>query len=109
MCFVFESDIDDMLLAITQYVKANHITNPSLSDNLKDYLAELKDLKLINYCGCDGLYQLKLIDNYVIVYIEIVGNIIKFVINDEPYHEKSSHSEALDNYDDIEENDYLDF
>ena len=101
MCMVFKEELDVILLAINQYVKANNIHNPTLSNHLKDYLAELKDLSLISHCGCDGLFELKIVDSVVLVYIEIGGKIIKFVINNSPYHELSCHSEASDKYDDF--------
>ena len=78
---ILKKDLDVILLAISQYIYANHIMNPNISNHLKDYLIEVYDCDLITRNPINKHYKLEIIDNEVIVYLKLDGDIIKFVIN----------------------------
>lgn len=93
MCLVMKEDLDKMLVVINDYIGS--YKGECLSDDLKDYLSDLKESGKISYCGCDGLFKVKVVDNNTYVYIEITGRIYVFFINDnECFYKQGSYMEA---------------
>lgn len=96
MCFVPESEIQEILNVITNYIKINS------TDGLKDHLADMKSQNKINYCGCDGFFETRLEGDDTIVYLEIYNRVYKFVVCENPYFTMSTHSEVIgDEYDEF--------
>lgn len=103
MCLILKEDLEKMLSVVNDFIKNNDVAN----SDLKDHLADLKDAKKLDYCGCDGLFEIKENANETLVFMQLAGTLYKFVINENSYYEKAAFSEALDNYDEIVENEYL--
>jgi|ERR1044072_3519525 hypothetical protein len=96
MCFVPQSDIDKILNVINNYVVANGV------EGLKDYLADMKDQNKISYCGCEGFFLTREIENRILVFMEIFNKVYKFETGENPSVSITSHSEVLgDSYDDF--------
>ena len=93
MCIIMKDDLDKMFVAVKDYV--TNYNGESLVDDLKDHLADLKEQEKLSYCGCDGLFVIKKIDEATVVFIELVSRIYKFIIDgDKSICTGSCHSEA---------------
>jgi hypothetical protein len=108
MCIIFKEDLERILDVLVIFVNENKLDILDKKDELKDYLSGLRDTKKIEACGCDGVFDIKTENTSVFVYMEILGIIYKFIIDDNPKYVLSSFSEVIPNYDDIIENDCLD-
>jgi hypothetical protein len=94
MCLVLPNELENVLLTIKEFAKVNPMSD-EFSDNLKDHLADLKEQKKISYCGCDGLFKVKQVEDVIYVYIEIESRIYIFFIGDDAcFYKESTHSEV---------------
>lgn len=102
MCIEFEPEKRraNVLQILTEFVRNNNRL-----DELKDYLADLKEKGVINWCGCEGLFEVREVNGEVLVFMQGINCVEKYVINDAPYFELSSFSEAIPNYDEFINND----
>jgi len=107
MCLVLKEDLDKMLSVLTEYVEKHEYRIDK--DNLKDYLSDLKDTKKINYCGCDGIFEMRVENDVFTIFIEIAGRIYCFIIDENPKYVESCHSEAIPDYGDNFDDDTLSF
>ena len=103
MCAIFEKDLEKILQVLITYVSKNRFN--IVEDDLKDYLADLKDANEIIACGCDGFFEVKTEEKSVIVNMEILSGIRQFIIDDNPRYQFKTFSEVIPNYDDLIEND----
>ncbi len=102
MCMDFGADErrSSVLKTLTEFF----VNNGEL-DDLKDYLADLKDKGTIKWCGCDGLFETRMSKSGdILVFMEGINCVEKYVINDKPYFELSTFAEAIPNYGEITEN-----
>jgi len=106
MCIVFKKELDELLDALTYFVYFNEGISDEVEykDQMKDYLARLKEANKLSVCGCEGVFEIKKENELVLVFIQITGLMYKFIIDKFPRYEKSSFSEAIPNYDEITEN-----
>ena len=104
MCVVFKEDFEKILNVLVLYLKDKDFDVVENKDELKDYLADLKESKEIIACGCKGMFELKNEGDTIVVYMEILNNMYKFVVGDEPSYKFVTYAEAIPNYDEITEN-----
>jgi hypothetical protein len=62
----------------------------------------MKVQRQINYCGCEGLFLTREVEDKILVFMEIHNQVYKFEVSQNPSVSITTHSEVLgDAYDDF--------
>jgi hypothetical protein len=118
MCIILKEDYENIgweLMRIVTEQEHIFIDSPlqEFEDSIKNELADLKEAKVLAYCGCDGIFQLKKIDDGYLVNMEILNKITQYWLHisydlENPYWEMdtSNISEVIDGYHNMIYNEY---
>lgn len=118
MCIMFKEQYEEIgyeiFRIVSQYDYMFEGDIEKLTEHVKDELADSKERGEIGVCGCDGFFEVKVLEGRIyIVNMEILGSIWQFenhVIGDNTHWSMESKTmvEIIDGYDDIVYNEYTD-